>query len=396
MTETNDSTFFAMKLLEFEDAEDPLLAMIQWMTNQMMELEVEQKCNTSKGTHEKERQAYRSGYRPRRFDTRLGTLYMLVPKLRNGGYVPFFVTEKKRSEQALINVIQEAWTNGVSTRKIDRLAKAIGIEGISATQVSNITGELDSQVTEFRNRPLEEEYPVLWVDALYEKIRDDGKVINAAVLVVRAVDLHGVVHMIAVEPMYGESEASYSQLFDKLRERGLQKVWLVVSDAHPGLQAAIRKCFLGASWQRCKVHFMRNILAHVGQKAKEDFARQLKQIWQQPDKQHAISYARAIEAEYGDTFPQAIECLMGGLEDSLQFYDYPLLDSRKIASNNGTERANAEIRRRSRVVGVFPSAGSYLRLLVCYLMEYEDDNQSNRCYLKAEAIEEQRRLRHAA
>ncbi|WP_394699342.1 transposase [uncultured Sphaerochaeta sp.] len=132
MTETNDSTFFAMKLLEFEDAEDPLLAMIQWMTNQMMELEVEQKCNASKGTHEKERQAYRSGYRPRRFDTRLGILYMLVPKLRNGGYVPFFVTEKKRSEQALINVIQEAWTNGVSTRKIDRLAKAIGIEGISA------------------------------------------------------------------------------------------------------------------------------------------------------------------------------------------------------------------------------------------------------------------------
>jgi len=322
--------------------------------------------------------------------------YLRVPKIRNGSYIPFFVTEKKRSEQALIEVIQEAWINGVSTRKIDRLAKTIGIENISVSQVSTITAELDSQVEEFRSSPLDTEYPVIWVDALYEKIRDNGKVVSIAVLVVRAVDLQGKAHIIAVEPMYSESEASYSLLFNKLKERGLEKVWLVVSDAHLGLQAAIRKCFLGASWQRCKVHFMRNILSYVGQKEKAAFAKQLKLVWRQPDKKHAIAYAKALEKEYETRFPKAIECLINGLEDSLQFYDYPLLDSRKTSSNNGIERINKEIRRRSSVVGVFPSMSSYMRLLTCYLLEYEDDNQTNRCYLHAESIEEQRRLTNVA
>lgn len=189
---------------------------------------------------------------------------MLVPKLRNGGYIPFFVTERKRSEQALIDVIKEAWVSGVSTRKIDNLARKIGIENISASQVSNMTRELDRQVQEFRQRPLDEEYPVLWVDALYEKIRDNGKVISVAVMVVRAVDMEGKVRIIAVEPMYNESEATYTALFEQLRERGLGKVWLVVSDAHKGLRSAIGKCFLGphgsgaryiscaTSWTTCR------------------------------------------------------------------------------------------------------------------------------------------------
>ena len=395
MTEPKDTTFFTMKLLEFQTAEDPLLAMIEWMTNQLMELEIEQKCNAPKGVHGNARTAYRSGYRTRRFDTRLGTLYMLIPKLRNGGYVPFFVTERKRSEQALIEIIKEAWINGVSTRKIDHLAKAMGIENITASQVSNITSELDSQVEQFRNSALDEEYPVIWVDALYEKIRDDRKVISVAIMVVRAVDMEGKVRIIAVEPMYNESEATYTALFDKLRERGLEKVWLVVSDAHKGLRAAIDKCFLGASWQRCKVHLMRNILAHVAYKEKEGFAKQLKLVWKQKDARHAEACARDIEKEYGQRFPKAIECLMEGLEDSLQFYNFPELDSRKIASNNGIERLNAEIRRRSRVVGVFPSTGSYMRLLVCYLMEYQDDNETGRSYLSSESIREQRQLNDA-
>jgi len=154
MARTKDITFFEMKLLEFADSKDPLLEMLDWMTKQLMELEISEKCNSEKGKHSGERQAYRSGYRTRRFDTRLGTLYMLVPKLRNGGYVPFFVTEKKRSERALIQVVQEARTNGVSTRKIDRLAHQLGIEGISASQVSNMTKELNDQVEEFRNSPI--------------------------------------------------------------------------------------------------------------------------------------------------------------------------------------------------------------------------------------------------
>jgi len=395
MTEPKDTTFFAMKLLEFQTAEDPLLAMIEWMTNQLMELEIEQKCNAPKGVHENARTAYRSGYRTRRFDTRLGTLYMLIPKLRNGGYVPFFVTERKRSEQALIEIIKEAWINGVSTRKIDHLAKAMGIENITASQVSNITSELDNQVEEFRNSPLEKEYPVIWVDALYEKIRDNRKVVSVAIMVVRAVDMDGKVRIIAVENMYNESEETYKALFNKLKDRGLEKVWLLVSDAHKGLKAAIDTCFLGACWQRCKVHFMRNILAHVAPKEKAGFAQQLKLVWNQRDAKHAEDCAKALEKEYGQRFPKAIECLMDGLEDSLQFYNFPELDSRKIASNNGIERTNKEIRRRSRVVGVFPSTNSYLRLLVCYLMEYQDDNESGRSYLSSESILEQRQLNDA-
>ena len=396
MTETKDTTFFAMKLLEFQTAEDPLLAMLEWMTSQLMELEIEEKCNAPKGAHEEARKAYRSGYRTRRFDTRLGTLYMLVPKLRKGGYVPFFVTERKRSEQALIEVIKQAWIKGVSTRKIDKLAKELGIERITASQVSNFTSELDLQVEEFRNSPLEKEYPVIWVDALYEKIRDNRKVISVAIMVVRAVDLDGKVRILAVEPMYDESEATYTELFEKLKGRGLEEVWLVVSDAHKGLRAAIDKCFLGASWQRCKVRFMRNILAHVSPKEKRGFASQLKLIWNQKDAKHAEACARGLEEEYGQRFPKAIECLMEGLEDSLQFYNFPELDSRKIASNNGIERLNVEIRRRSRVVGVFPCTGSYMRLLVSYLMEYQDDTETGRSYISAKSIEEQRQLNNAA
>ena len=395
MTETKNTTFFEMKLLEFQTAEDPLLAMLEWMTNQLMELEIEEKCNAPKGVHEKTRKAYRSGYRPRRFDTRLGTLYMLVPKLRKGGYVPFFVTEMKRSEQALVEVIQQAWVQGVSTRKIDKLAKKLGIERITASQVSNFTSELDTQVEEFRNSPLQKEYPVLWVDAVYEKIRDNNKVISVAILVVRAVDMDGKVRIIAVEPMYNESEDTYKVLFNRLKERGLEKVWLVVSDAHKGLRAAIDKCFLGASWQRCKVHFMRNILAHVAPKEKVSFSQQLKLVWKQKDYRHALAWAKTLEEEYGQRFPKAIDCLMEGLEDSLQFYHFPELDSRKIASNNGTERLNVEIRRRSRAVGVFPSMSSYLRLITCHLMEYQDDKETDRSFISASSIEEQQQLNNA-
>lgn len=395
MTETKDTTFFAMKLLEFQEAEDPLLAMLEWTTSQMMELEIEQKCNAPKGVHDEARTAYRSGYRTRRFDTRLGTLYMLVPKLRKGGYVPFFVTEKKRSELALIEVVQEAWINGVSTRKIDNLAKTLGIEGITASQVSNMTAELDSQVEEFRNSPLEKEYPVLWVDAIYEKVRDGRKIISVAIMVVKAVDLDGKVRIIAVTPMYNESEETYKHLFNSLKERGLEKVWLVVSDAHKGLKAAIDQCFLGAAWQRCKVHFMRNILAHVAPKQKVAFSKQLKLIWHQKNERDALAWGRAIEEEYGQRFPKAIKCLMEGLEDSLQFYHFPELDSRKIASNNGIERLNVEIRRRSRAVGVFPSISSYMRLITCYLIEYQDDKETDRSYISAKSIEEQRQLNDA-
>jgi putative transposase len=318
-------------------------------------------------------------------------MYLLVPKLRQGGYIPFFVVERKRSEQALIQVVQEAFINGVSTRKIERLAQSLGIENLSASQVSEINKGLSEQVESFRTRSVEAEYPVLWVDAMYEKIRMNGLVQNMAVLIVTGVSVSGTREIIAVEPMYRESEQTYTQLFKKLQERGLEQVWLVVADAHKGLQAAVMTCFLGASLQRCKVHFMRNILAHVGHRDKEQFAAKLKQIWLQPDKVSALKIAELFIEEYQERFPEAIETLQEGLEDSLQFYGFEEFDPRKISSTNMQERLHREVRRRSRVVGIFPSAESYLRLVTSYLIEYSEDWSTNRSYIRAEAIETCRR-----
>jgi putative transposase len=386
MAKKDATTYFREMLLQFIAEPDPLHAMLQWLTERMMQLEAESLAGAPKGKHSATRKTHLSGYRVRRFDTRLGTLYLMVPKLRNGGYIPFFVVERKRSEQALLQVVQEAFINGVSTRKIERLAQALGIETMSASQVSEINQGLNEQVEAFRNRPLEPEYPVIWIDALYEKIRLEDRVVNMAVLIVTGINRCGTREILAIEPMYQESEATYSLLFQKLKERGLKDVWLVISDAHVGLQAAVRKSFLGASWQRCRIHFMRNILAHVGQREKAMFAAKLKQIWLQPEKTSAMRLARLFIAEYRDRFPEAIETFRQGLEDSLQFFAFQDFDAKKISSTNMQERLHREIRRRSRVVGIFPSAESYVRLVVSYLIEYSEDWSTGRSYIRAETI----------
>jgi len=373
MARRYDTATYKKLLLHFMGEADPLYSMLQWLTERMMEVEAELKAGAAKGKHAPERTTHFSGTRVRRFDTRLGTLYLLVPKLRQGGYIPFFVTEKKRSEQALIQVVQEAFINGVSTRKMERLAHSLGIEGISAGQVSAMTKALDEQVEQFRTRPLDREYPIIWVDALYEKIRFDGRVISMAVLVVAGITVEGHREILACEPMVNESEETYRILFSGLKQRGLEKVWLCVSDAHKGLRKAVRKVFLGCSWQRCKVHFMRNILAHVSHKEKGVFADKLKTIWLQPTKEAALQGARMLIIEYGDRFPQAIATLEEGLEDALQYLAFSSFDHRKISSTNILERLNREIRRRSRVVGIFPSMDSYLRLITSYLIEYAED-----------------------
>lgn len=378
---------FEKMLLKFMSEPDPMLSMLEWLCHRMMDVEVASKLGASKNEHSDKRKGYLSGTRVRRFDTRMGTMYLLVPKVRKGGYVPFFVTEKKRSEQALLQVVQEAFVNGISTRKIERLAQSLGIESISASQVSEINKELNEQIKEFRERKLNDTYPVIWIDALYEKIRIDNHINNMAVHVVCGINLDGKREILAVEPMYEESEESYTALFENLKVRGLQSTWLAVSDAHQGLVAAIRKSFIGCSWQRCKVHFMRNILAHIPGKEKEFFAAKLKQIWQQPDYDSAKRYAEMIIKEYEHRFFKAIETLENGLEDSLQYYQFPEIDSRKISSTNTLERLNKEIRRRSRVVGIFPSVDSYIRLVCCYMMEYSEDWETANCYIHKEIIQ---------
>ena len=387
MVYSNSTVIFEKMLMKFMSEADPMLSMLKWLCEQLMEAEVTSKVNAAKSERTPERSGYRSGYRVRRFDTRMGSIYLFVPKLRKGGYIPFFISEKKRSEVALMNVIQEAYINGVSTRKIEKLAKSLGIDSISRSQVSEITKELNDQVAAFRNRPLEKTYPVLWVDALYEKIRYGKHVKNMAVLVVIGVDESGHRDILTIEPMQEESEATYKELFENLKARGLKDAWLVVSDAHKGLMKAIQSSFIGCCWQRCKVHFMRNILAHVPAKGKATFAGKLKQIWLQPDIESAKAYANSLMDQYENLYPSAIEVLELGLEDSLQFYNFERMDFRKISSTNMLERLNREIRRRTNVVGIFPSMDSYIRLVTTYLIEYAEDWSSGRCYIKPETIQ---------
>ena len=209
-------------------------------------------------------------------------------------------------------------------------------------------------------------------------------------MVICGINSSGGKEILAIEPMETESEETYTVLFESLKDRGVRDVWLAVSDAHRGLQAAVKKCFLGACWQRCKVHFMRNILAHVPAKEKEAFAGKLKSIWTQPDRESALRFARALIEETENKIPKAAECLEDGLEDSLQFFEFPELDSRKTSSTNILERLNREIRRRTRVVGIFPSVESYVRLVTCYMIENAEDWQTDRSYISVEALAAER------
>ena len=388
MAQSKDTMKLSGMLFQFMGMEDPMLSMLEWLCAQMMEAEVSNQIGAEKHEQSRERTSHRCGFRPRRLDTRMGTMYLMVPKVRNGGYIPFFVTERKRSEAALIQVVQEAFVQGVSTRKMEKLAKSLGIEGISRSQVSEMTKGLNDQVDEFRNRPLtSDHYPVLWVDALYEKVRYGGRVVSMAILLVCGVNGEGKREVLALEPMLEESKESYRQLFEGLKERGLKRPFLVVSDAHKGLVAAIRDCFPGASWQRCKVHFMRNILAHVPHKEKDRFASLLKGIWLTTDIKAAKQRAKDLADEYRTKCPKAIETLEDGLEDALTYLSFPSLDARKVSSNNMLERLNKEIRRRTRVVGIFPNPESYLRLVTAYLMEYSEDWSVTRAYLSEESLQ---------
>jgi len=360
MAYQNSTVPFEKMLLNFISNDDPMLSMLKWLCEKLMETEVQTKLGAEKSERVANRQGYRSGYRVRRFDTRMGTMYLMVPKIRNGGYIPFFVEAKKRSEAALMNVIQEAYVNGVSTRKIEKLTKTLGIESISRGQVSAIAKDLNEQVAAFRSRSLEATYPVLWVDALYEKIRDGHSVKNMAVLVVTGVNLEGRRDILALEPMYEESTATYNKLFENLKARGLEKVWLVISDAHKELIKAVRD--------------------------KKYFAEKLKQIWLQPDYESARKYARSLMDEYELRYPTAVETLEEGIEDSLQFFNFKEIDHRKISSTNILERLNREIRRRTKVVGIFPSMDSYIRLVTSYMIEYSEDWSSSRSYINPEIV----------
>jgi putative transposase len=356
-----------------ESAEDPLRQIVRWAVQELMEAEVAAQIGAGRYERTDERSTQRNGYRPRTWDTRVGSLELQVPKLRQGSYFPSWLEPRRRAEQALVAVVAEAYVQGVSTRKVEALVQALGIAGISKSEVSRLAASLDEQVDAFRTRRLDASYPYVWVDARYEHVREDGRVVSRAVIVAYGVRADGVREVLGMDVGLSEDVVLWRGFFQSLVGRGLQGVQLVVSDAHAGLKQAIREVFVGAAWQRCRVHFMRNLLARVPKTAQAMVAATVRTIFQQPERSSAQRQLRDVCQTLQARFPQAVALLEQAEEEIFTFYDFPTEHQRQVYSTNPLERLNKELKRRSAVVGIFPNRAAVIRLLGALLAEQNDE-----------------------
>jgi putative transposase len=380
----------ADNLQRIGDPSDALRDLFSSALNAVMQQEAQAQLNA--GTYERSdgRLGYRNGTRPRAFDSRMGTINLDVPRIRgtDASYVPSFLTHRERCEAALVALVHEAYISGVSTRKIQKLVDALGVKSLSKSQVSELNKQLDSLVNEFRDRPLTEKYPYLMFDAIYEKIRFAGRSQSHAVVVAYGITEGGIRELIGVEIVDTESFESWSEFFRKLLERGLHGVKLVISDAHAGLKKAIAEILLGTTWQRCKVHFLRNVLAAVPKSHKEAVAADLKPLFHQAKPEDVMRMVEELVTKYGNRFARSMQILLDGIEDAIAYLQFPSEHAAKIASTNPIERINREIRRRTRVVGVFPSIESALRLIGMVLIEQTDEWESQRGYMSLESMQQ--------
>ena len=324
-----DNFFSELENSDYVNCEEylhsPLRYLLKKMLHCVMDGEVSRLTGANKSERTKKRTAYLSGTRHRLLKTCMGTIELLVPKIRKGGYVPSFLTRLRQIDQSFVPFLREAYIHGISPRKLESVLSDIGIAQISKSEMSQLSKEFDEEIERFRHRPLQANYPILIVDALYEKVRNNGRVISMAIMVVCGINQDGQREIIAIEPMPEESKDTYHLLFTQLQERGLKTPKLVISDANLGLKAAIGM-LPGTSWQRCKVHFMRNILAHVTKRGKLEFADELKQIWLAPTIDIARERAKQLSLRYKKKFPGAIDCLENGLEDTLTYYAFADID----------------------------------------------------------------------
>ena len=322
----------------------------------IMDAEVSARTGAEYGERSPERVTQRNGYRSRAWDTRVGTMELHIPKLREGSYFPSLLEPRRRSERALLAVIQQAYVEGVSTRRVDDLVKALGCEGISKSQVSRICQELDVVVDGFLGRPLDGgPYPYLWLDALTQKVREDGRIVNVSVVVATAVNGEGKREIIGMDVGTSEDGAFWLAFLRSLSARGLSGVELVVSDAHQGLRGAIAAVFGGASWQRCRTHFMTNLLTRVPRRVQPWVATMVRTIYQQPSPDEVHAQLDRVTSQLHDRFPEVASLLDEAGPDVLAFSSFPLAHWKKLWSNNPLERLNKEIRRRTDVVGIFPN-----------------------------------------
>jgi putative transposase len=359
---------------------------VRVLTQALMEIEVSQQLGAERYERTGERVGQRNGYREREWDTRVGTIGLRVPRVREGGYVPGWLEPRKRAEQALVAVVREAYVQGVSTRKVDDLVKALGLDGISKSQVSRLCQSLDAEVERFRNRPLEGVFPYVWLDATFVKARDGGRVVSQAVVIAIGVNGDGQREVLGLDVGPSEDGAFWLSFLRSLVARGLSGVQLVSSDAHQGLKGAIAAVIHGATWQRCRVHFVRNLLGLVPKSAAEMVAATVRTVFAQPDAPSAREQWRAVADRLRARFPKAADLMDEAEADVLAYLAFPKGHWRQIWSNNPLERLNKEVKRRTDVVGIFPNPAAVVRLVGAVLSEQHDEWQVARRYLSVESL----------
>ncbi len=374
-------------LIQKSGDSDFLRSVAEAVLQMLMEADVEGMIGAGRHERSPERVTWRNGYRERTLDTRLGSLQLRIPKLRQGSYFPPFLEARKTSEKALVAVIQEAWIGGVSTRKVDDLVQAMGLTGISKSQVSKLSKEIDERVNAFLDRPLEGEWPYLWLDATYLRQREGGRVVSVAAIIAVAVNTEGKREIVGLHIGPSEAETFWSGFLKSLVRRGLRGVKLVISDAHEGLKQAIAKV-MGATWQRCRVHWVRNALAHVPKGQHTVVAAAIRQAFLQPDRESASPTWRHVADQLRTRWPKLGTLMDESETDVLAYMTFPAPHRTKLHSVNPLERLNKEVKRRADVVGIFPNEGSIIRLIGAVLLEQNDEWQLQARYMQVEAMTE--------
>lgn len=372
-------------LLEKGSDTELLREMVHFVAQRLMDFEVEALCGAGHGERSDERINHRNGYRERRWDTRAGTVDLKVPKLRRGSYSPAFLEPRRTSEKALLAVIQEAYVSSVSTRSVDDLVQAIGMTGISKNQVSRLCAEIDERVQAFLNRPLEGDWPYLWIDAIYVKQRQAGRIVSVATIVAVAVNTDGCRKVLGMSVGPSEAEPFWTDFLRQLTRRGLRGVRLIVSDAHEGLKAAASKV-LGSTWQRCRVHFMRNALALVPKKQQPAVATMIHTAFAQETEAEAHAQWRRVAGQLREKLPKLAALMDDAENDFLAYRGFHPDHRNQIHSTNPLERLNGETKRRTRTIGIFPNEEATYRLVGALLLEQNDEWQVNRRYMSAESM----------
>ena len=373
-------------LLEKSSDADLLREMIGFAAQRLMELEVGGLTGAGHGERSADRINHRNGYRERDWETRAGTVELRIPKLRKGSYFPAFLEPRRMSEKALAAVIQEAYVQGVSTRSVDELVKAMGMTGISKSQVSRLCGEIDGKIAAFLERPLEGDWPYVWLDATYVKVRRNHRIVSVAVIIAVGVNADGRREVLGMDIGPSEAETFWTEFLRKLRRRGLRGVKLVVSDAHEGIKAAVAR-LMNATWQRCRVHTMRNALAHAGKSSRRVVSAFMATAFAQDSAEAAKAQWRRVADQLRPKLPKLAGFMDEAETDVLAYMSFPAEHWSKIHSTNGLERLNGEVKRRTDVVGIFPNDDAIVRLVGAILLEQNDEWAVQRCrYMTLESV----------